>query len=584
MNYQLIAPIKTHSITEQIFYNRGFLNSDDITHYLNLNESDDLGFDKIDNLHQGAQMLIKHLAANNDVFIQVDPDVDGYTSAAILLNYLYRLFPDSVKNHFYYNVQDNKNHGIEGQDIPDNFKLVIAPDSSSNDYETHLQLKSRGVDVLVIDHHNADYVSPNACVINNQLCEYPNKTLSGAGMVYKFCRYLDKINNTDIAKDFIDLAALGVVSDMMDIRDFETRYFINEGSKNVLNPFFRQMVIENNYSLKDKVNPIGISFYITPYINACIRVGTIEEKKNLFESMLIFKADEEIPSTKRGEKGLFETRVTQAVRTCKNSKNRQKATQDKAVEEIEKIIEEQDLLKNKILFIQIEDDLMIDKNLTGLIANKLMSKYQRPVLILRKTNRDDIVRWEGSGRGYSKSGFDNFQGFLKDSGYFEYADGHENAFGRGIADEYVENFINYSNTELNNFDFSPKYNVDFIFDAKNFLASAIEEIANLDDLWGQGMTEPMVALENVKITEDNLFLLKGSTLKFSILDNQGRKIEFIKFGSSEEEYNSLKPATSIGYTQINLVGKCSINSYMGINTPQIKLEDFEIKRAFAYDF
>ena len=94
----------------------------------------------------------------------------------------------------------------------------------------------------------------------------------------------------------------------------------------------------------------------------------------------------------------------------------------------------------------------------------------------------------------------------------------------------------------------------------------------------------MVALENVKITEDNLFLLKGSTLKFSILDNQGRKIEFIKFGSSEEEYNSLKPATSIGYTQINLVGKCSINSYMGINTPQIKLEDFEIKRAFAYDF
>ena len=99
MNYQLIAPIKTSSITEQIFYNRGFLNSDDITHYLNLNENDDLGFDKIDNLHQGAQMLIKHLAANNDVFIQVDPDVDGYTSAAILLNYLYRLFPDSVKNH-----------------------------------------------------------------------------------------------------------------------------------------------------------------------------------------------------------------------------------------------------------------------------------------------------------------------------------------------------------------------------------------------------------------------------------------------------------------------------------------------------
>ena len=75
---------------------------------------------------------------------------------------------------------------------------------------------------------------------------------------------------------------------MMDIREFETRYFINEGSKNVINPFFRQMVIDNSYSLKDKVNPIGISFYITPYITACIRVGTLEVKKNLFESMLFF--------------------------------------------------------------------------------------------------------------------------------------------------------------------------------------------------------------------------------------------------------------------------------------------------------
>jgi single-stranded-DNA-specific exonuclease len=51
--------------------------------------------------------------------------------------------------------------------IPDDVKLVIAPDSSSNDYEQHQQLKLKGVDVLVIDHHEADQISEHACIINN---------------------------------------------------------------------------------------------------------------------------------------------------------------------------------------------------------------------------------------------------------------------------------------------------------------------------------------------------------------------------------------------------------------------------------
>ena len=55
--------------------------------------------------------------------------------------------------------------------------LVIAPDSSSNDYEVHKQLAERQVDVLVIDHHEAERVSEFACIINNQLCDYPTKSL-----------------------------------------------------------------------------------------------------------------------------------------------------------------------------------------------------------------------------------------------------------------------------------------------------------------------------------------------------------------------------------------------------------------------
>ena len=50
-----------------------------------------------------------------------------------------------------------------------NFSLIICPDSSSNDYEQHAELRSKGIKTLVLDHHEADAISSAACIINNQL-------------------------------------------------------------------------------------------------------------------------------------------------------------------------------------------------------------------------------------------------------------------------------------------------------------------------------------------------------------------------------------------------------------------------------
>ena len=90
--------------------------------------------------------------------------------------------------------------------------LVILPDASSNDYEYHTRLKNMGVDVLVLDHHEADYESEDAIVINNQLSEnYENKALTGAGVVWQFCRYFDeRVGQNGTSYKYIDLAALGI--------------------------------------------------------------------------------------------------------------------------------------------------------------------------------------------------------------------------------------------------------------------------------------------------------------------------------------------------------------------------------------
>jgi single-stranded-DNA-specific exonuclease len=154
--------------------------------------------------------------------------------------------------------------------------------------------------VLVIDHHEADKESEYACIINNQICGYPTKSLSGVGMVYKFCSYIDTLLNVDYADQFLDLVALGMVADMMDLRDYETKHLINKGLKSIRNPYFRGMVERQEYQLKNGITPFGIAFYIAPYVNATIRMGDQDEKLILFESMLDYRGYEQILSTKRG--------------------------------------------------------------------------------------------------------------------------------------------------------------------------------------------------------------------------------------------------------------------------------------------
>ena len=581
MEYRLRAPeFPIYTPVEQVLVNRG-IPYDQINHYLNTTDNDILDPRLIPHLDEGAKMLIKHISQNDKVLIQIDSDCDGYTSAALLMNYLYCLFPSFVNNNISYRVHMGKQHGIIPDTIPEDVKLVIAPDSSSNDYEAHEYLNLSGVDVLVIDHHEADHVSEYACIINNQLCDYPTKSLSGVAMVWKFCCYIDMLLKTDHAQKFLDLVALGLVADMMDVRDFETRRLIDKGLQQIRNPYFRGAIDKDQFHFTNEITPIGVAFYIAPLINATTRVGTQEEKLMLFESMLDFRGYELVPSTKRGCKGQAETRVEQACRNCTNIKSRQTKIRDNSLEKIEQIIVNQNLLSNKILIVQL-DDLITDRNLTGLIANQLMSEYQRPVLILNKIeNEDGTITWEGSGRGYDKSRLKDFRGFLENNKYVMYAEGHANAFGIGIRDEDISAFITSTNSALDGFDFTPIYNVDFIYKSDELTPEEVIDIAGMKSLWGQGVEEAEIAVEGIKVHKDNIRILspdKNPTLKIMLPNG----INFMKFRSSEEEYDKLY--SELGYVTINIVGECERNIWNNKISPQVMIKDYEIVDRANYYF
>ena len=573
MRYQLIAPRdEALSAVEQVLFNRG-IDPKDIEHFKYPSVNDLVSPEKLEHIKDGVAMLISHIERNDKIFIQVDSDCDGYTSSAILINYLNCLFPHYVQTQISYRIHDGKQHGLLTDTIPSDVKLVIAPDASSNDYEQHKELHDKGIDVLVIDHHEAEKYSEYACVINNQMCDYPTKSLSGAGVVYKFCSYIDQLLGYDYANDYIDLATVGIIADVMDLRDYEIREIILRGMQGFRNPLLKAMVAKDKFHFEGKqLTPFNIAWYIAPYINAITRSATEQEKLVVFESMIEYLAYKTIPSTKRGCKGQNETRVEQAVRTCANVKNRQSKAKENASDAVFQTIKDENLLEHKILAIRLDPKYAADKNLTGLIANGLLDLYCRPVLILNKVEEEGKVYWQGSGRGYDKANLGSLRDLLESSGLVQYAQGHAMAFGVSIPEENYDALVQYVDEAYKDFDCSPVYSVDLIWDgAKDLSSHAFAEIADEEKIWGKGVEDPLIAIENFRIYGNQLRLFgldKGKpTLNIQLDDGSS----LVKFKSSEEEYELLH--SDLGYVIINAVGTCT-RSIWGI--PQFNIQDYEI--------
>ena len=613
MKFELIKnntnPLTTSTI-ERVLNNRGII---DIEKYLNTTDKDinsPLLFGQ-ERLADAARTLIKNIQAGKNCLVVVDSDCDGYTSSAILINYLYDLFPAWVQNHLKWFIHDGKQHGLSdciAALLECNYSLVILPDSSSNDFEYHKELYEDATDVIVLDHHEASHISEHACIINNQLSDYPNKDFSGAGVTWQFCRYIDSLMKTNYANEYVDLVALGNCADMMDTRSIETKHVINKGFKqeNLKNPFIYEMANKNHFKLgSGDLTFMGVAFYIAPFVNAMVRSGTQGEKHTLFNSMLKFRAFEKIPSTKRGHKlGEMERVVDQAIRTVTNVKNRQTRAQDAGMELLEGMIESQNLLEHKVLLFLLEPG-QIDRNIAGLVANKLMAKYQRPCCVLTKVTEiistevpgrvaplmSTRVSYQGSARGYDKSGVNNFKDICAGVPSVIFAEGHQSAFGLGIECGYLEEefgaevygegihqFLYYTDEALKDMASEPIYRVDYLYTQDTVDADTIIEIAEMGNIWSSSVDEPLIAVQNLKITKRMLNFYKENTIKITLNNN----VAMMLFNTDRETYEKLY--SEDGFVEINAVCHCNKNEWNGYVSAQLFIEEFEILDSCVYIF
>ena len=95
-----------------------------------------------------------------------------------------------------------------------------------------------GIDCICLDHHDIDdsLGECSAIIVNNQSSDnYTCKSFSGVGVAYEFLRALDDYYLYDYADEFLDLVAFGNISDVMSIKNYQTRYYIEKGIKNIKN-------------------------------------------------------------------------------------------------------------------------------------------------------------------------------------------------------------------------------------------------------------------------------------------------------------------------------------------------------------
>lgn len=579
-----------HAPLEQILINRG-IQENEIEEWLNagwpqINSPWLFGSEKV----KHAIKLMSYAAMDDkEIWVLVDCDADGFTSAAIIINYLYKMYEDvpelgNIEERIHYILHTGKQHGLEDtiNQIPDNC-LIILPDSSTNDVEQMRELLDRGCSIVCMDHHEADnYLEDedNLVIINNQISDYPNKDMSAAGVVWQVCRAWDKIFETDYANDFIDLAALGCLSDMMDYRSIETRAIISLGLNNIKNPFFYYMCEKNKFSI-DKmggINYMSIAFYVTPFINAIVRSGTMEEKDLIFKSFLTMYAFEKIESGKRGHKGELVSRVEEAVRIATNVKARQTKLQDQSMALLESRIRDNNLQDDAIIVLTCEPG-EVEKNIAGLVANKIQAKYQHPTLVLTKsqTIEDKEPFYRGSARNYSMSENQDLRATCLETDLVEYAQGHANAFGISIAESNIDSFIEQTNTLYADIPHEPVYWVDFIWLKNQVDPGIILDIAKHKDLWGQNIPEPYICLKDIPLNAGNVQLLaadRNPTIKIHL----DCGVDIMKFKSSQEEYESLIEPN----TYITLVGRTNINEWNGRVTAQIMCEDYELEQKWIF--
>lgn len=356
---------------------------------------------------------------NEKILVYGDYDVDGTTAVALVYSFL----KEQYSNVDYY-IPDRykEGYGVSYQGIDfavqNNCRVIITLDCGIKAVEKIRYARTKGLDVIVCDHHYPGDEIPCALAVLDPKqpgCTYPFKELSGCGVGFKLIHAYAKIHSIPFGNiaPYLDLVAVSIASDIVPIKG-ENRvlaYFglkqLNESPRMGLKEILREAEVFRALSIEDVVFKIG------PRINAA---GRMEAGSKAVE--LLISTDLKLASG-----------ISREI----NNFNIERRTVDRIIttEAMRMISEDQRTRNSKTTVLY---NPLWKKGVIGIVASRLIETYYRPTVILTESNGF------ATGSARSVQGYDLYQAIEACSDLLESFGGHMFAAGLTLKKENIKPF------------------------------------------------------------------------------------------------------------------------------------------------
>lgn len=490
------------------------------------------------NIDKGIELIKKYV--NSHIYMIVDCDADGYTSAAELYLYLKKINED-IKIE--YLIHEFKLHGLNDSHMYEYLKtqepsLLIIPDANGSE-EEYAELHDLEFEILVLDHHetsDSKYATVVNCKINNEVL---NNGASGSIVVHQFLRALDYALGVKYAGNFIDLAVCGCIGDVMPLNNYYNRTYFYYGTRFIKNKFLETLF---NTFVKT-ITPHNISFGLIPKINSVVRSSDYGLKVRMFEAFVGIADCEEVANE------------------CKKCHERQRVNVKKISEQLYDTIN----IDDKVIIAECNDMI---PSYSGLIAGKISGDLNKPCVVVKKNDHG----YTGSMRSPVP-----VRELFEKSDAVTWCKGHN--VSAGILINNLDRFKLYcSELELttDNID-----DVTYAFnDVYKIPKNLFGYFSKYEELWGEGIEKPRFYIGNIHINSKDINLLGRSktTMKFRY-----KGVDFLIFYASGRVKSDffLDLDTELS---VNVIGDLNLNIWKNEGFSQVIIEKYEVRKSGSLSF
>ena len=425
---QLASQLKISPLLAQCLLNRGFSEPSAIQQFLQPRLKNLADPFLLPNMDAAIGRLLRAREQNESLVIFGDYDVDGVTSTALLLEVLR---PLGWRVDFYLPNRMDEGYGLSADGVENCLKkfpttLLLAVDCGSTAVETVASLRARGVDTIVLDHHQVSNPAPAVvALVNPQLTQNSKfKTqnfteLCSAGLAFKLAHALVKRGReTGLpgAAEFdlrplLDLVALGTIADIVPLIG-ENRILVSAGLER-LNKTQRPGIVALKKAAQspEKLGAYEVGFQLAPRLNAAGRLETAEDALRLLLAKDLAEA----------------TPLAQNL----DSRNRERQKIERGiVEEVSGAVRAK--FNPQTDFVIVEGQLLWHIGVVGIVASRVLQEFYRPTIIIGGEGGE----WRGSGR--SIAGFDLAAALRECDDLLLRHGGHAMAAGLSIAPEKID--------------------------------------------------------------------------------------------------------------------------------------------------